>query len=174
MEPQTKDSIQKTCPKCDETKPLDAFPPRKSGRDGRRNECRTCHGARLRRWHAENPGKYTEYSSRCRERNPERDAANKLRTRCTAYGITPERYWEMLEEQDGHCAMCPKTPEENGRMLAVDHDHACCPDKLRSCGRCVRALLCGPCNVAIGFFESERWTALADDYLSRFYVKETA
>jgi hypothetical protein len=30
----------------------------------------------------------------------------------------------------------------------VDHDHACCQKKNRSCGKCIRGLLCHTCNIA--------------------------
>lgn len=39
------------------------------------------------------------------------------------YGITQEKYEELLAEQGGGCSICGKTPEEEGRALAVDHDH---------------------------------------------------
>jgi hypothetical protein len=58
------------------------------------------------------------------------------------YGVS---YDDMLTAQDGHCAICPTTPEQNGKALAVDHDHECCPGR-RSCGKCVRGLLCDRCN----------------------------
>jgi hypothetical protein len=39
------------------------------------------------------------------------------------YGISQEKYEELLAAQGGCCAICGKTPEEEGRNLAVDHDH---------------------------------------------------
>lgn len=39
------------------------------------------------------------------------------------YGINSETYEKILTEQNGGCAICGKTPEEEGRSLAVDHDH---------------------------------------------------
>lgn len=39
------------------------------------------------------------------------------------YGITQEKYEELLAQQEGGCAICGKTPEEEGRNLSVDHDH---------------------------------------------------
>ena len=68
------------------------------------------------------------------------------------FGLTPERFGEMLEAQGYACAMC-REPFEAGHRIAIDHDHACCPASKRSCGRCVRALLCLTCNVAVGYVE---------------------
>lgn len=39
------------------------------------------------------------------------------------YGITLEQYNELLDRQGGGCAICGKTPKEEGRSLAVEHDH---------------------------------------------------
>lgn len=39
------------------------------------------------------------------------------------YGISQEKYEAILASQGGGCALCGKTPEEEGRNLAVDHDH---------------------------------------------------
>lgn len=66
-------------------------------------------------------------------------------------GLTLEQYDEMVEEQGGVCAICEtNTPNKN---LAVDHDHTCCDVAGRSCGRCVRGLLCLQCNTKLGWFE---------------------
>jgi recombination endonuclease VII len=67
------------------------------------------------------------------------------------YNLTADQYAAMLEAQSGACAICKKAPDPTGRMkrLSVDHDHGCCPGD-RSCGKCVRGLLCGTCNGMIG------------------------
>ncbi|NKX56269.1 endonuclease domain-containing protein [Arthrobacter mobilis] len=64
------------------------------------------------------------------------------------FGITIDRYEEMLAEQGGVCARC-KQPETNGKRLSVDHNRKCCPT-YKSCGRCVRRLLCHRCNWIVG------------------------
>lgn len=68
------------------------------------------------------------------------------------YHMTETDYVRMLEAQAGGCAVCRKTPDEEGKALAFDHSHACCSGK-RSCGKCVRGLLCGSCNTALGKIE---------------------
>lgn len=39
------------------------------------------------------------------------------------FGITLQQYDELLARQNGGCAICQKTPEEEGRALAVEHNH---------------------------------------------------
>lgn len=81
------------------------------------------------------------------------------------FGLTPEQYDAMLEEQGSVCAICKSTtPNKN---LAVDHDHRCCGVRSRSCGRCVRGLLCLQCNTQLGWFERNKEAVL--DYESRWF-----
>jgi hypothetical protein len=88
------------------------------------------------------------------------------------YNLTLDQYDEMLLAQGGLCVIC-KGVNANGSWLSVDHDHACCPKKGESCGRCVRALLCGNCNLMIGQSgdSAERLRASAD-YLDRWNARE--
>jgi hypothetical protein len=67
------------------------------------------------------------------------------------YGLTARDWFRMLDKQRGACAIC-LTP--NIERFHVDHDHDCCPGE-RSCGECVRGLLCHACNVALGGFQDE-------------------
>lgn len=65
------------------------------------------------------------------------------------FGITLDQYEALLAEQGHGCAICGKSEQANGRMLAVDHDHSCCPGQI-ACGECVRGLLCSSCNLHLG------------------------
>lgn len=65
------------------------------------------------------------------------------------YGVTLETYNRILSEQGGGCAICGDPESSDGSSLAVDHDHTCC-SSARSCGKCVRGLLCRSCNQGLG------------------------
>jgi len=69
----------------------------------------------------------------------------KLRKR---WNLSREDYELLLKSQDGACGIC-KQPPPDGRRLAIDHDHRCCPEQ-PTCGKCVRGLLCVACNTALG------------------------
>lgn len=72
-----------------------------------------------------------------------------LSSKTRRYGIKPEQYKEILENQGGVCAIC-RRPEEgksklgNEKTLAVDHCHVT--------GK-IRGLLCSKCNPGLGQFE---------------------
>lgn len=68
------------------------------------------------------------------------------------YNLAPGEYAALLAEQLGTCAICTRATGRTKR-LAVDHDHACCAGPT-SCGRCVRGLLCGPCNQLLGRYSA--------------------
>lgn len=67
----------------------------------------------------------------------------------TMYNLTTEDYDNMLKLQKGKCAGCGRHYSEFKRALYIDHDHACCPGK-KSCGKCVRGLVCDDCNKLLG------------------------
>jgi hypothetical protein len=73
------------------------------------------------------------------------------------YGIEWEQYEQMLADQGGVCAICgapPKGGRTSSSRLHVDHDHGCCPGT-KSCGECVRGLLCSNCNMAVGLLKDD-------------------
>lgn len=91
----------------------------------------------------------TDYMREHRAKDPHYATRANLRTK---YRLTLEQYDVMLAAQDGHCAVCPALPGK--QRLHVDHDHRCCPGK-KTCGKCIRGLLCYPCNGKLGLLESD-------------------
>jgi hypothetical protein len=69
------------------------------------------------------------------------------------YKMTVEMYEALLSSQEGHCALCQATQDSNERRMAVDHNHECCSGQ-RSCGKCLRGILCANCNRKLGFLEA--------------------
>ena len=66
------------------------------------------------------------------------------------FGITADRYNNMIEDQNNLCAICgnAETQARNGaiKRLAVDHNH--------KTGK-VRELICHSCNIAIGYIRED-------------------
>src|ERR1700744_5420538 len=74
------------------------------------------------------------------------------KSRISSYGLTHAQFDRLLAAQQHACGMCHE-PFEEGQLIHVDHDHACCQRKNRSCGKCIRGLLCHTCNIALGHIE---------------------
>jgi hypothetical protein len=146
--------MDKRCKVCWQRKPLSEFYRSPGMKDGHRSDCKACNLAakaarykanpeptieRVKRWQAENRERHLENLRRRRER-PEIKARNREGHLKRKFGITQERYAELLAAQGGGCAVCRRKAKP-GRSLHVDHDHAT--------GE-VRGLLCFSCNAALG------------------------
>ena len=95
---------------------------------------------KIRKWHRED-----------RKANPEKRRARDRRSDLKRnYNLTVDAYDQMLIDQSNVCAICGNPSLD--KRLAVDHDRACCPGK-KSCGKCIRALLCASCNQGLGRFK---------------------
>lgn len=70
------------------------------------------------------------------------------------YGISEEKYRDMLAEQNGVCAVCKRPPTET--KLCIDHNH--------KTGK-VRGLLHRWCNVIVGYLEAHNRLKDFQDYL---------
>ena len=100
---------------------------RGSNPEARHTECKKCAIKRIR-----------ASQSQTLERRRDRHYSRR-------YGISLERFEEMVLEQDGKCAIC-ETTEPGGKhnQWAVDHDHE---------SGDVRELLCKDCNIVLGLVE---------------------
>lgn len=115
-------------------------------------ECKPCVIERTKAYSKNaTPEQREARKSRSRSRYRDDPQAYKAHQLKHFYGLTLEQFRDMEQAQGGGCAICGSPPTE-GRSLAVDHDHRCCPGK-RSCGICVRELLCRRCNLGIELFD---------------------
>lgn len=115
----------KTCSRCRLEKEIAEYHKDNSAKDGFRSACKTC----VSQYNKTIPSLLTR--------------ARSLKSR---YGISIEQYEEMLNSQNGKCAICASS--SNGYRgkygMAVDHCHLT--------GK-VRSLLCNRCNNGIGHFQ---------------------
>ncbi len=126
------------CTKCAYEKSVADFYPDLSRKKGFYPSCRECVKKTRARWARENPEKRRIINQRWRQKHPD----HWRRLSLSKYGLEPEDYDAMLEQQGGLCAIC-KRECVTGRALHVDHDH--------NTGR-VRGLLCHKCNSGLGQF----------------------
>lgn len=119
----------------------------------RTEEQKKRHAENMKRWRLANPERSKEIQQKFlsgdpeyfrrkarewRESNPEEHAKHKRQNKIRRYGLTPERYAEMVAKQGGACAVCLSVPD---RDLDIDHCHTT---------GVVRGLLCNRCNRALG------------------------
>lgn len=163
------------CWRCKQVLPAESFGWRKDKSKGRRASCLSCEdpeGTKRCRncekikpkdeFHrATNKRGYLHFQSDCKQCQK----GFMRRWRLAAhYGMTVEDYDRLLELQGGVCALCGNPPAED-ESLSVDHDHSCCPGE-KTCGKCVRGLLCALCNRGLGYFkESLSTMERAIDYI---------
>jgi Recombination endonuclease VII len=158
---------EKRCTKCSEVKAATEFYKAPRNKDGLQSWCKPCHNGRMkeiakenpdrhnarqRAWRAANPEKVKEARSRYTDENREDINDRKRAARPRRHGLTQEQFDALMHSQDGLCAVCKGPPDGRWKVLQIDHDHKCCPGE-KSCGACVRGLLCARCNVVAGYME---------------------
>ena len=77
------------------------------------------------------------------------------------YGITPEQWQALHDEQGGACGIC-RGPQQGDRRLGIDHNHDT---------GAVRGLLCDRCNLMVGKVETGQPVktdrAVIEDWIAR-------
>lgn len=154
----------KICTACKKEKSPELFGKRKHSKDGIRHECKECSNKRTRGYYDKNaeevkrkiradrkkdPTKFREAELKWYSKNHTaksakaakwyRDNTDRVRARLLfrKYGITLERYNEILKSQNYCCAICDRNETEFTNKLAVDHNHK---------SKNIRGLLCFHCN----------------------------
>lgn len=145
----------KICVRCDVKQPRSEFRSDKRRSDGKFPYCASC-------WRTYVGGQsWAQHKKKLAARKASKapvDLYAKHRNQHLrqTFNMTPEEYEHLLSEQGYRCQICRMHVDDithgskyRRSALAVDHDHQCCPGS-RSCGLCVRGLLCSPCNTLIG------------------------
>ncbi|MFI1194033.1 endonuclease VII domain-containing protein [Micromonospora sp. NPDC020750] len=172
----------KSCTVCKTTKPVTAFSRWSRSKDGLSSRCKSCASEKDKEYRAKhhalvlagkkatyrrNPEQIRAKNEQWKARNPERHKYLVRRSWLKQiYGITHEQYDALMEAQGGACAICNNP--SGGTRLAIDHDHSCCPGK-KSCGQCIRGLLCMNCNRLLGWFDNRR--EVITDYVNRYEAR---
>lgn len=137
--------VRKRCSRCKDEKPIDSFYNYKNGIFGKHHRCKECTKSLPQRMTEESRQRMKSTAKQWYERNKHRTA---LRMRNTwllrKYGISHKDYEQILEKQNGACAICGDTsPGRGDTFFSVDHDHKTMK---------VRGLLCDACNKGLGHF----------------------
>ena len=149
-------TITKICTKCGIEKPLHLFNRKGKDKIKYRAECRDCTILVNRKWKLNNKDKVRGYARKKPPRDPMYSREWHLKT---SYGISHKDYTDLLEGQNGGCAICgTKTPSSNRKVFYVDHDHS---------SGMIRGLLCLSCNRGIGCFKDNPDSLIsAGEYLN--------
>lgn len=121
-------------------------------KDGQGRQCRQCNLARQMVIYWKDPKSSHDRinESRRSDNPPPSSIYNREKALKNTYNMSMDDYWERLESQNGGCAICG-TIEPGANTFSIDHDHNCCPG-IKSCGLCIRGLLCRLCNTGLGMF----------------------
>ena len=113
----------------------DRFVKDKACKYGHSNLCKSCNSKRAQEHAKENPDMFRK---------------RRRKYAIEQYGISYDKYLEILKNQNNSCAICNKNFNDVSKNPHIDHDHSCCNDSGKSCGTCVRGLLCNRCNTLLG------------------------
>lgn len=151
----------KTCIKCCKMKDLSLFNKNKCTKDGHGGVCKECNKVRCKSYYSTHKEQAKKYWDKRFEDEPTLRREFKLRQ----FNLSIRDVNTMLEIQENKCAICKDTFTEKNYPV-IDHDHSCCPGYYRSCGKCIRSLLCSRCNMSIGGLRDDpEFCRTAADYL---------
>lgn len=159
--------LSKACKNCGKTYPLEDFPIKKSYKDGYHYLCFPCKRAAFKplqeAYVRRDPERRRKQARDYSRRNA---SAASVRARIYKYGLTPEAVQAMVDAQNHLCGLCERGFQND--EIFVDHDHDCCPTP-KTCGKCIRAILCRTCNQGLGQLqESPELLRKAADYIEKY------
>lgn len=128
-------------------------------------KCKKCVANARQRLKENKQRHYAKFADKYKQQTRARYAKNKRlqqllareRSMRNLYGIDPETYAHMMNNQNLKCAVCEEGPIPRPY---VDHDHAT--------GK-IRAIICHACNIGIGYLERRngQWLHKALAYLKK-------
>lgn len=157
--------FMKKCTECKVDKTFDSFSKNSREKDGRNYVCRDCQKARYLRLKDRGPVITVEIKtcSSCKSDLNAKDfgknaknldglssvckGCHNLASPASRWGMKVAEYREFIS---GGCEACGSF-----ERLCIDHDHDCCPDYSKTCGKCIRGVLCFSCNVAEGHLKGD-------------------
>jgi len=137
----------KFCSRCKINKNNNEFYTNTSRKDGLGTYCIECQNEYSRSRYA-SPDQYKQRKMSEKENKIKRKGSSRKWYLKSTYNLTIDKYSQMLLEQGGLCDIC-ETQITSERHFDVDHDHSCCSG-YKSCGKCVRGLICFNCNSVLG------------------------
>lgn len=141
----------KLCKRCGETKSLSEYFVNIKRKDGVQTYCKPCHLKYGRERYA-NPESYHRRQMNRDEYAKRRKTSGRKWYLKSTYNLTEEQYQELYDRHEGRCWICN---EKKNYYLHVDHNHSCCAGE-KSCGKCIRGLLCYNCNSLLGNAKDNR------------------
>jgi len=141
----------KNCTVCKELKSFEEFYNSRNHPDGKSYRCKTCDALARKAYE---------------QRHKEKRLSNIRRAnRKYKYGLSEDKYQQLIHDQNGCCAICSVVLEQTGNIqhkantLCIDHDHKT---------GVVRGLLCSNCNRALGLFKDNvKFITNAIQYLEK-------
>ena len=145
----------KYCPKCKTDKELSKFNKDKYTKSGYHGWCKVCQVEKGRDYRnrpeikeqlnkQQNKRNVKRYNTDKDFRDMKKSVSRKYWLKYQ-YGLSVDDYDELVEKQQGCCAICGVNQSDLNIRLIVDHNH--------TTGK-VRGLLCTTCNVRVGWYES--------------------
>lgn len=155
----------KKCTVCKLEKTLDSFSKNLREKDGVNYQCKQCQSDRYKFLKERGPIRTVDFkeccvcgqlksssafsrngknldglSSTCKE-------CHKIASPASRWGMSVTEYLDFIS---GGCEACGSF-----ERLCIDHDHSCCEDYSKTCGKCIRGVLCYSCNIAEGHLKGD-------------------